>query len=133
MIPFIRRLLKLLLRFGIYNKHFQLTHSGRIVSWNILYAQDHWTKRNALQKDYHKIFTILAKQAKVKKISSMMILAFYRSKSDVDNVTLMTKWLADVVKGEYIEDDDTRFYTGLMVFFDPSLPMNTMEFHILGK
>lgn len=133
MSKFIRRLLSLLFRLKIYDKHFKLTHEGRIISWNILYSQNHWTKRNALQKDYHKIFTILTKQAKVKKMDEMTILAFYNSKSDVDNVTIMCKWLADVLKESKIEEDDTRFYKGIMVFFDPSLKKNSMEFHILGK
>lgn len=119
-------------RLKIYNKHFKLTYTGKIVSWNTLYSQKHWTKRNALKDKYHEIFTILTKQAKVKQMNEMVIVAFYNSKTDVDNTTVMCKWLADVVKIKHIEEDDNRFYKGIIVFFDEKLPKNTMQFHILG-
>lgn len=133
MTKLIRRLLGLLFTLGIYTKHYKISYTGKLISWNILYSQGHWAKRSALKSQYEKLFTILALEAQVKKMEEMSIVAFYNNKMDVDNISLTTKWLADVLKGTYIEGDDTRFYKGLMIFHDEALPKNNIELHIIGK
>ena len=133
MIGFIRRILSLLFKFGFYSKHYKITYEGKAVSWNTLYSQGHWKKRSDLKIKYQKIFTILLLEAKVKPMDDFMIVIFYNNRMDVDNVSVNSKWLADVIKGAYVEDDSNDLYRGLMIFHDPSLPKNTIEFHIIGN
>jgi hypothetical protein len=129
----IRRLLKLLFVFGVYSRHYVLKYDGEIVSWNKIYSGGHWGKRQGYKTKYQKIFTILCLEAQVKPMSEMFLVVFYNSKHDCDNVVLSAKFLLDAMKGTYIQDDSAKYYKGIQVNYDATLPKGSFEFHILGK
>ena len=52
---------------------------------------------------------------------------------DVDNVVGMEKVFTDCIKGRLVEEDDKRYFKGLMIFYDHKLPHNTFEFVLIEK
>lgn len=131
MTEFVRRLLRLLSK--VYKKHYVVTYDGKLISWNTVYDSSHWTHRSKLKNTYHEIFTVLLLKAKVKKVKEFAIVAFYNDNKDVDNVTIMTKWMVDVMKDKYVDNDDSRFYKGLVMFYDPAMKKKSIEIHIIGS
>jgi hypothetical protein len=129
----IRRCLNLLFKFRIYNKHFVITYNGDISSANKIWSGVHFSVRSAMKNKYAKIFNTLLLEAKVKKMDEMSLVTFYRSRHDVDNLSSLTKVMADCIKGSFIEDDNPKFYKSTHTIFDESLPKGTIEFHLIGK
>jgi hypothetical protein len=129
----IRRLLSLLFTLGFYDKHYKIVWDGDMVSTNMLYSQKHWSARSAMKNKYIKIFDTLLLQAKVKPMKEMSIVLFYSGRMDVDNTSTGCKFLADAVKGKYLQDDSSKFYKALFLIHDSSLPKGTYEYHIVGK
>ena len=125
----VRRLLRLLK----YKKHFIVRYEGKLPTWNTIYEGRHWTKRYSLQKEYEKLLTILLLEAKVKPVKEFVIVAFYNDNKDADNITVIIKWMVDVMKGKYVDNDDSRFYKGLSMFYDPTMKKKSIEIHILGQ
>jgi hypothetical protein len=129
----VRRLLGLLFTLGIYNKHYKIVYDGKMVSTNALYSQKHWAIRSVMKNKYIKLFTTLLLEAKVKPMKEMSIVLFYSSKMDVDNCSTSCKFLADAIKGKYLLDDSSKFYKGLFMIHDSTLPKGRYEYHILAK
>lgn len=129
----IRRLLKLLYVLGIYDKHYIIKYDGEIISFNKLYAGSHWGKRSGYKNEFSKIFRILCLEAKVKPMNEVFLVVFYNTRHDCDNIVLSAKFLMDSMKGTYIVDDTSKYYKGIQISHDSSLPKGTLEFHICGK
>lgn len=129
----VRRLLGLLFSLGFYDKHYKIVWDGDMVSTNKLYSQRHWSARSAMKNKYVKIFTTLLLQAKVKPMKELSIVLFYSNRMDVDNTSIGCKFLADAMKGKYIEDDSSKIYKALFLVHDSSLPKGTFEYHLIGK
>jgi hypothetical protein len=129
----IRRLLKLLFVFNVYNKHYVLRYDGEVISFNKLYSGGHWSKRSGYKNRFSKIFTLLCLEANVQPMKEMFLVVFYNTRHDADNIVLSAKFLMDAMKGTYIVDDSSKYYKGIQVTHDPDLPKGMLEFHICGK
>jgi hypothetical protein len=129
----IRRFLNLLQTLGFFSKHYKLSYSGDIVSFNQLYAGGHWSKRSAIKTRFHGIFKILLLEAKVKPLTQMSLFIFFKTRHDPDNIVLTGKFLLDTMKGTYIPDDSTKFYKSIHVIHDESLTKGELQFHIIGE
>ncbi len=129
----IRRFLSLLFKFKVYSKHYKIVYGGEITSANKIWSAQHWSVRSGIKSKYREIFTVLLLEAKVKKLSEFTIVVFYNTKHDVDNLFAVSKILADTMKEQYIDDDDTRYYKSYHSINDKNLPKGTVEFHIYGN
>lgn len=129
----IRRLLSLLFKLGFYNKHYKLVWDGEIVSFNQLYSGGHWSKRSGIKNKFHKIFGGLLLEAKVKPMTEVFLTIFFNTRHDCDNIVLTGKFLLDTMKGTYIPDDTSKYYKGIQIIHDSSLPKGRLELHLIGK
>jgi hypothetical protein len=129
---FIRRILSLLFSLGIYKFHYKVVYSGEVVSTNKFYASPHWSIRSKMKNKYATIFAVLLKEAKVKPMEKMSLVVFCNTRLDIDN-HVMNKFLIDVVKEKYLEEDTTKFYESTHTVHDPSLPKNTIHYHLIGR
>lgn len=129
----IRRLLRLLFTLGFFDKHYKIVWDGDMVSTNSLYSQKHWSARSAMKNKFIKIFSTLLLQQKVKPMKEMIIVLFSNSRMDIDNQSTGCKFLADAIKGSYLQDDSNKFYKGLFMVHDSNLPKGTYEYHIISK
>lgn len=129
----IRRLLSLLFTLGIFTKHYKIIYNGEIISFNKLYSGGHWSKRSGMKNKYHKIFDILLLEAKVKPMKELFLAIFYNTRHDADNIVLTGKFLMDTVKGKYLVDDTSKYYKGIQIIHDSSLPKGTLELHLIGN
>lgn len=110
---------------------FTITYKGKGFSLNDLYQQGHWSKRHNLKKKYEDIFIDLIQKKKVYKFSDpFRLYVTYNSRHDVDNVIGMAKVFIDTLKGDYIPEDDIRYYKGVQVVYNKELPVNTFKFKI---
>jgi len=128
-----RRLLNLLIKLGIYQKHYKITYTGDITSANVVWESRHWSIRSAVKLKFSKIFKVLLLEAKVKKLEEFSLFILYSSKHDCDNLSCLGKIFVDTMKEVYIPNDDTRFYKSYHCIYDKSLPKNTVEFNVVGK
>ena len=127
----IMRFVNVLRRIGVLKNVYTISYQGQGVSLNQFYSGGHWSIRNKLKTKYHAIFKELLDASDVKKVNQCSLLMFFNSRHDVDNVVGLEKLFMDTIKGEYLKEDDKRFYKGLMIFHDDKLPTNTFEFIIL--
>ena len=127
---------------GILNDVVEITYTGKGVSLNDFYSQGHWSKRSQIKKKYRKIFDVLLEESKLQWLDKFYLLITYNSRHDPDNVIGMGKVFVDALKQEsnkagdiiregYIREDDKRYYRGVAVFPDESLPMNTFKFLLI--
>lgn len=107
---------------------YTFTYSGKVVSNNKTYSGMHWTKRNALTELWHGTFTRLMSDAGVQPMQRFALHLRFNSRHDVDNLSLLTKWAVDAMKGRYIPDDTKKHYRGIHVEADETLPHNTFVF-----
>lgn len=123
---FIRRLLKLFTTYTV-------TYQGEGVSNNKFYAggsgQNGWRVRAGIKAKYSKIFGWLVKP--VPKLEQIAVILFFKSKHDSDNVVALTKLMLDSLKEQKIADDNTKCVPFTGQCYDPTLPHNTFEFHII--
>lgn len=133
MVKVIRRLLSLLFIIGLFTKHYKVVYSGEIISFNKLYSGGHWSKRSGMKTKFHKIFDILLLEAKVEPMREMFLAIFYNTRHDCDNIVLTGKFLMDTVKGKYLLDDTSKYYKGIQIIHDSSLPKGTLELHLIGN
>lgn len=109
-----------------------IEYQGKIPSLNDIYGSKHWkTRYNASQK-YHLIFDTLFKKAKLKKHKGQFkISILYNSRHDVDNIVGVEKYFTDaLVEGKYVVKDDKRYFRGLKIDPEETLPKNTVRFTI---
>lgn len=129
---------------GKFGEVIKIVYRGKGVSLNQFYSQGHWGTRSALKKKYRKIFDELFIHSRnLRWVDKFSLVVFYNSRHDVDNVTGMEKVFVDALKKEvdkktkevvregYVPEDDKRFYKGMSIFVDDSLPTNTFEFIII--
>ena len=85
-----------------------------------------------MKKDSKEKFDILlAKAKKSSRFDKFCIVIFFNNRLDVDNVVGMEKVFTDCLKGTIIENDGKRFFKGLTIWYDPSLPKQTTEFILI--
>ena len=141
---FVTRIIKFLVRIGFFGDVVKIVYRGKGVSLNQFYSQGHWGTRSALKKKYRKKFDeLFANSRNLRWMNKFSIIIFYNSRHDLDNVTGMEKVFVDALKKEvdsqtgevirsgYIEDDNKKFYKGMSIFPDESLPTNTFEFLLI--
>lgn len=129
---FIVRIVKILLRLGVLRDVYKITYQGKGVSLNEFYTQGHWTRRTKVKDKYKTIFTELIENSKLEWMDQFSLLLFYNSRHDPDNVIGMEKVFVDTLKGDYIQDDNKKFYRGIYILPDDTLPANTFEFYLLA-
>lgn len=106
------------------------THNGPIISSNKTHAGLHWSKRKALVDKWHSIFLDLLAEAQVEPVQALKVHLRYNSRNDVDNTVFVLKLCVDSMKGTYLADDTKRYYRGLHIEADETLPHNTFIFTI---
>jgi len=109
---------------------YKIVYTGRLVSSNTFYAGGDWRVRNGIQQKWHKIYSILFLEAKLKPFKSFDLRVLYNSRHDVDNISANVKLCADSLKGKYIKDDSSDYFQSMSIRRDKSLPKNTIEFYI---
>ncbi len=110
---------------------FSVTYQGAGFSLNDLYQQGHWSKRHNLKIKYSSIFLELLKKRNIKKFDDPFKLYIkYNSRHDVDNIIGMGKVFVDTMKDVYIPEDNKKYYKGVSVDIDESLPSNTFKFKV---
>lgn len=105
-------------------------YMGKVVSNNKTYSGMHWAKRNALTDHWHGVFRQLFVAAGLQPMQKFSLSLRFNSRHDVDNLSLLTKWCVDTMKGPYIPDDTKKHYRGISVNADESLPHNCFVFTI---
>ncbi|KKN46952.1 hypothetical protein LCGC14_0667760 [marine sediment metagenome] len=128
---FIVRIIRLLKGVGVLKNIYKISYQGQGVSLNQYYSSGHWSIRYKLVAKYHDIFKDLFEESELKELDGFYLLMFYNSRHDVDNTVGLTKLFVDALKGLYVKEDNKKFYKGVMLFCDGSLPTNTFEFYIL--
>ncbi len=140
---YIFRGIKYLLENNVLGKVVKIRYQGQGVSLNKFYKQGHWSSRAALKNEYGAKFDKLFEEAEdLAWMESFYLVIFYNSRHDVDNVVGMGKVFVDalkrtfdtegnVVRPGYVAEDNKKFYKGLAIFPDNSLPRNTFDFILL--
>ena len=131
MVKFVVRIVKLALKFGLIKDVYKFVYTGKGVSLNEFYSQGHWSRRSKIKNKYKAIFEKMLEGGKIEWMDQFSLLILYNSRHDPDNVTGMEKVFMDTLKGDYITDDNKKFYRGFAIFPDESLPTNTFEFYLL--
>jgi hypothetical protein len=140
----ILRFLKLLKKFGYFKDIHKIIYTGKGVSLNAFYSQNHWYKRHQIKNQFRSIFgELFLNYGKMSWMDEFSIIIFYNSRHDPDNVVGMGKLLVDFMKQEtdkegnvtkegFVKDDSKLYYKGLVICPDTNLPNNTFEFIILS-
>jgi len=79
---------------------------------NSLYSGGHWSKRNKLADEVHKIVTLALKMQHIPKWPFNVpvgITIYYDSRLDIDNHGYLSKLLIDPLKGWVIVDDNRKY------------------------
>lgn len=123
-----------------------ITYSGQGLSTNAFYAggagRNGWRTRSTIKNKYAKIFTTLLKDSDVKWMDEYMMVIFYNSKQDPDNVLGgLGKVALDTLKEErekgvvtkkgWVHDDSKTYLKGACCFPDLALPNNTFDIHLI--
>jgi hypothetical protein len=106
----------------------------KTISLNSLYAGKHWTFRKKKKDEYKKIVEEQLVNYDHHCAESMSIVIRYNTRQDVDNLVLVSKFLADtLVANEWIADDSPKYYHKLTILFDPEVEKNYCEVEIRLK
>ncbi len=104
---------------------YKIVYSGKAPSLNDWYSGKHWYQRQNTKNKYGKIFGDLLEAAGVEKMDRFKVSILFNSRLDTDNVVGLSKILVDTMKGVYIKEDNKKFYRGLLIQPDETLPTNT--------
>jgi len=127
----INGLIRSLLNSKVFGKNYRITYCGKGVSLNQYYTAKHWTTRAKLKNTYKDIFVDLLSKSDIAPMTKFVIVLFFNSRHDTNNVIGLEKIFSDTLKEQgYIVDDNKKFYRGLMIFPDEDLKMNTFEFNV---
>lgn len=129
----IRRLLGLLFTLGIYTKHYKIVWSGEVISCNKFYESRHWTVRASYKNKLEKMFTALLLEAKIQPMIELSLVVFTNARLDIDNHGIQNKILVDTMKGKYLLNDTKKYFVSTHTIYDPNLPKNVTEYHLIGK
>ena len=103
----------------------------KAVSLNTLYSGKHWTYRKKVKDAYKKEVETALDGYDRYHAESMRIRIAYNSRHDVDNVILVSKFVADtLVANRWILDDSTKYYKSLRIVFDETVEKNYCEVKI---
>ena len=120
----------------------ELTYTGKGLSLNDFYSSGHWHSRKQKVDKYKALmWNMITSKPEMRFIDKFMLVIRYNSQHDVDNVVGMEKVFMDALKPHkdkedyenYIREDDKRYYKGMLIFPDVSLPHNTFVFALFEK
>jgi hypothetical protein len=111
-------------------RSYTVKYTGQGLSLNSWYSGKHWSQRQKAKNFFKEKFLILFMEAKVKFLPQFKLHLKYNSRFDLDNVVAMAKIAVDTMKGIYIKNDDKKFYKGLTIEPDETLPKDTYVFII---
>ncbi len=109
---------------------YKIVYSGKIPSTNTVYASGSWQVRAAEKIKWAKIITTLLLEAKVKPFNNFNLEIKYRTRHDVDNLSILAKYFSDTLKIKYVKDDTSMLFKKLTIEYNEDLPKNTIEFYI---
>lgn len=110
-----------------YEKEITLT-LGQPPSLNTFYAGKHWTVRKKLGDEYKRQVKNALSAFDFFTIDTFTITISYNSRFDCDNSILCSKFVSDaLVEGGFVEDDNTKHYKSLRIYFDKDLPKKTYQ------
>ena len=97
----------------------------KAVSLNTLYSGKHWTYRKKVKDAYKKEVEAALDGYDRYHAESMRIRIAYNSRHDVDNVILVSKFVADtLVDLGYVHDDSPKYYKEVSIKFDQEITRN---------
>jgi hypothetical protein len=128
-------LLKKLKKEKVIKKWMVVNYSGKIPSFNQMWAGMHWKARKRMADSYHLIFRDYLKKifkGKNEPATAFSIYIFYNSRHDPDNIMAIEKLFVDtLVRDGYVVGDDKKHYKSLVICPDTTLKKNTVEFNIV--
>ncbi len=97
----------------------------KTISLNSLYSGKHWTYRKKVKDAYKKEVETALDGYDHYYAESIRIRISYNSRLDVDNVVLVSKFVADtLVDLGYVNDDSPKYYKELRIKFDSEVDKN---------
>jgi len=100
----------------------------KTVSLNTLYAGKHWTFRKRVKDEYKKIVEEELSRYDRYRAEACTIHIRYNSRADVDNIVLVSKFVADTLVGNgWIPDDSPKYYHKLTIIYDKEVEKNYCE------
>jgi len=103
-------------------------------SLNKIYAGKHWAVRKKYKDDYKAICIEALGDYERFYCEGFRMDISYRSRLDIDNGILVSKFLADtLVAVEAVKDDSPKYYDKVTIRFDESLPKDTYRVKLLCK
>jgi hypothetical protein len=97
----------------------------KTISINSLYSGKHWTYRKKVKDAYKKEVETALDGYDHYYAESIRIRIAYNSRLDVDNVVLVSKFVADtLVDLGYVNDDSPKYYKELRIKYDSEVSKN---------
>lgn len=121
------------MRLGLLEQVYEIYYRGRTFSLNDLYSQSHWTKRSNLKNEFKGLFLEELQKSDTSFCHQFYLIIFYNTKHDPDNIVGMSKIFVDTMKGIYVPDDNKKYFKGLLIFPDASLPSGSVDFIIVKQ
>jgi hypothetical protein len=124
--------LEVLLKFKYIEKIYQIDYEGEGVSLNDYYSGAHWSARSNIKKKYGKIFKVLINEkipVTEDVIKEYIIVIFYNTRHDVDNVVGIEKLFTDQLhlSGKTLNDTKS-YFKGLIITEDSTMKHNSFKF-----
>jgi hypothetical protein len=109
---------------------YEIVYSGKGISLNDVRGGN-WRKSHEKIKQLKTVMCWLILEAKIGKLNRFHISLSYNCAYDVDNCAYMCKICSDSLKTQgRIVDDTPKFYKGISITVDETLPKNTFKFLI---
>ena len=108
-----------------------ITYKGSIPSLNSYAGGKNFYAKAKVIKDIKSALRLLCIQAGFHKVNKFCVEVEFNSRHDVDNVITVEKIFVDSLKGRYIKEDNKKFFTGLCIKYNETLPMNTFILSII--
>ena len=103
-------------------------------SLNKIYAGKHWAVRKKYKDDYKAICTEALAHYDKFTCEGFRLDISYRSRLDIDNGILVSKFLADtLVALEVVKDDNPKYYDKVTICYDESLEKDTYLVKLMCK
>ena len=108
----------------------EVKYKGDIPSLNEIWAGITHYERTKMKNNYGFIFLDLLKKSGMRSVNKFYLEVEYNSRHDVDNLAIVNKIFADVIKSKWCEDDSNLHYKGIKVEVNKSLPYRTFVFKV---
>lgn len=103
----------------------------KTISLNQLYAGKHWTYRKKIKDDYKRKIEAELERYDHYTCEGFTIAIRYHTRHDLDNVILVSKFVADtLVANGWCADDSPKYYKRLSIEYDATIEKDSYEVRI---